>query len=260
MSRRRPARGQTEQQILWPPVETPEPPVDTSLPSTREGLLAVVRARHAQLAEDIRKAGTRGQGALLDSYDREVAWVRGQLEGDYILFPIAALWGAAAALNVEGLPRWSGEPTEGPQALQLLDDLAAALADRDTEPPGGARKTPPAVAGPDLPAIPDILQLLPGGFVYRKRIRSDLPGKPWDVLAALVRATHHRLRAHDAYRDIWSNRVTECDLANVGDAVGTVRDALKAARKRAHVKKTGDPVPCKDSGRNLCWELDLGQL
>jgi hypothetical protein len=184
-------------------------------------------------------------------------------------FAITPGKGWAQAVDLSRLPecreavRWQTVDLAVPDAMPVVADLRmeAVRADRDAGSPGGAGDPPAAPAAAGLPAIAGVLELIPGGFVYRKKTTCDLNGRTWEVLRALALAPCHRVFARTLFEDIWKGTYHDADdRESVSDAIGRVRAALKAARSRARLKKVCDPVPCKDDSLNLCWELDLEQL
>jgi hypothetical protein len=76
-----------------------------------------------------------GRGVQLDTSDKQLAWLRGELEGDYILPRFEPVWMAAAKIQLKGLPQFPGEPQTSPDAIQALDALAASLRNADPNPP-----------------------------------------------------------------------------------------------------------------------------
>jgi hypothetical protein len=110
----------------------------------------------------------------------------------------------------------------------------------------------------DLPSIPGLLKLIPGGFVYRERQTEDLSGKPWQVLRKILQSRIGRITSRGLLATVWKDKPDTTDQ-NVKDAISTVRQALRRAMKRAGVKRPSDPLPAVDQGCNLSWKLDLGQ-
>jgi hypothetical protein len=198
----------------------------------------VVQERRDQLALAVRRAGP--QGYPLRPYDEQTyAWLRGGPEegaGAYFLHPIAPLWGAAAALNVEGLPPWRGEPTTGPEALQALDDLAACLEE----------KTP--------------IEIVPAGFRLDGGKVENLAGKPLAMLKVLLATSDGRLKAKDIRARVWPNNVLTNPEQAVKDTAKKLRQALRQALRRLGVRAPGDPLPSAGRGQELTYRLCLPAL
>lgn len=121
------------------------------------------------------------------------------------------------------------------EALVMLRDVLRVAGSRSVSPP---------------------VELIPGGFVYRNKKR-DLTGRPWNILAALLKAPYSRRTAMDLRRDL------EIDDQFVSFPEQVIRDAAKDLRAalRAAVEEEGlgcdDPLPSGGRGLDLYYELAL---
>jgi hypothetical protein len=110
------------------------PPPDE--PGTPALLLARVEAARDQTLRRAAETGPTARGVRADTREQQLAWLRGQLEGDYLLPQVEPLWMDAAALGLRTLPPFRGEPRTGPEAIQALDELARCIqAEMVTAPP-----------------------------------------------------------------------------------------------------------------------------
>jgi hypothetical protein len=154
-------------------------------------------------------------------------------------------------------------PPELPVAVEAGIILANELRSATVTPPGketagvGNAKTLETTisASPahDLPSIPGVLQLIPGGFVHRGQ-QQDLSGNNWKVLREFIIAPHHRRSCDQLLATIW-DKESSAEKQAVLDAVCAIRKALRAAMAQGRRKKLVDPLPCVDKGQNCAWEL-----
>jgi hypothetical protein len=100
------------------------------------------------------------------------------------------------------------------------------------------------------------IELVPGGFSFKGKVH-DLTGKPRDMLSALLQARFHRctvdqLRAAIRVDDDAVNFPEEV----VKDTAKILRQALKAARKAAHLS-VKNPLPSSGRGKDLTYILEM---
>jgi hypothetical protein len=109
-----------------------------------------------------------------------------------------------------------------------------------------------APAPPEPPAPPEVLEFLPGAFIYRG-IRRPLPAKPLQVLEALYRAHYKTKSLSDLREEFWETTVTE---DTVRSAVSEARQALQSAMSAAGVEEPKNPILNVARGMGLtAWRL-----